>query len=79
MSSFEKRLETEIEYREGRVHPKHQVTDDEAYDTNIPTGQATAPVFEQKLKNFQLIEGSDANFVCKVNGLPRPHVSSLEE
>ena len=76
VSSFEQRLVSEIEYRDGRVAPQHHdANNKEAFDSNVPTGQAAAPVFDQQLSNFQLMEGSDATFVCKVSGNPRPFVS----
>lgn len=76
MSAFENRLQKELEYREGKVLPKHHYGDDtDAFDESIPINQALPPVFEQKPKNFQLIEGSDATFICRVNGKPMPNVS----
>ena len=75
MSSFEQRLLDEIDFREGKVAPNHHVTDDEAF---TDAQDAKAPGFEQRLKNYQLMEGSDATFVCKVNGNPLPHVSILK-
>ena len=75
MSTFEKRLTLEIEYRDGRVAPHQRADDKVAFDNSVPTGQAAAPVFSQKLKNFKLMEGSDSTFVCKVSGTPRPFVS----
>lgn len=80
VSHFEKRLTKEIEFRdEGKVHPKHFVREDkEAFDDSLPKEQVSIPTFEQKPKNFQLIEGADATFVCKVNATPLPNVSSFE-
>ena len=78
ITNFEKTLQTEIEYRDGRVHPKHHVPEDPtAFDDSIPSGTACAPKFEQPMQNFRLMEGSDATFVTKVSGMPRPHVSSI--
>ena len=78
VSHFEKRLTKEIEFREDKVHPKHFVREDkEAFDDSLSKDQVTVPGFEQKPKNSQLVEGSDATFVCKVNARPLPNVSSV--
>ena len=67
----------EIEFREGRLDPKHHIAEaKEAFDITVPLSQACAPIFEQKPKNFKLLEGSDATFVVKVTGNPTPHVST---
>jgi len=69
----------EVEFREGRLDPKHHVPEaKEAFDVNVPLAQACAPIFEQKPKNFKLLEGSDATFVIKVAGNPTPHVNIRE-
>ena len=73
VSSFEQRLLDEIDFREGRVAPQHHVTDSDAFRQ---VQEMAPPALEQVLKNFQLMEGSDATFVCKVNGNPMPNVSS---
>lgn len=70
----------EIEYREGKVR-LHSETETE-YDSEQPEEkvsptQTQAPQVQQPLKDFRLIEGSDATFVCKVSGRPRPKVSGL--
>ena len=75
MSTFETRLQKEVDFRDGKVDPKHYTSDDEAFDSRVPRDQAQQPVFSQKPKNFQLMEGADATFVCKVEGFPRPNVS----
>lgn len=80
MSSFEQRLMREIEYREGKVR-LHSETETE-YDSEQPeekvsSTQTQAPQVQQPLKDFRLIEGSDATFVCKVSGRPRPKVSGF--
>jgi hypothetical protein len=72
--AFENRLQKELEYHEGRLLPKYRDETD-AFDDSIPINQAMPPVFEQKPKNFKLIEGSDATFICRVNGKPVPNVS----
>ena len=75
MSAFEKRLVKEIELREGRYRPvMPAVSDSEAFEETVPLMQCCPPKFEQKLNNFQLMEGSDATFVCKVSGNPKPKV-----
>ena len=74
MSAFEKRLVKEIELREGRYRPVMPVSDSEAFEETVPLMQCCPPKFEQKLNNFQLMEGSDATFVCKVSGNPKPKV-----
>ena len=67
----------EVEFREGRIDPRSipSVHDREALDPSIPMDATRMPRIEQPLKNFQLMEGSDATFVCKVSGNPRPNVS----
>ena len=77
MSSFEQRLMQEIEYREGKVRLASETETE--YDTDQPeekvaATQAYAPQIQQPLKDFCLMEGSDATFVCKVTGRPRPKV-----
>ena len=64
----------EIQYREGRVQAP-PAADRAAFDESIPLSEAHAPTVEQALKNFQLMEGSDATFVCKMAGNPYPNVS----
>lgn len=77
VSHFEKRLTKEIEFREGKVHPKHFVKEDnDAFDDALTKEQVSVPAFGQKPKNFQLVEGADATFVCKVDAKPLPNVSS---
>ena len=77
VSSFEQRLMQEIEYREGKVRLASETETE--YDTDQPeekvsATQAYAPQIHQSLKDFRLMEGSDATFVCKVTGRPRPKV-----
>lgn len=74
VSSFEQRLIQEIDFREGKVAPQHHEPNNQAFTSVL---DSKAPVFEQKLRNFQLMEGSDATFVCKVTAAPLPHVSTL--
>ena len=74
MSAFEKRLMKEIQYREGRVQPP-PAADRSAFDESIPLAEAHTPSVEQTLKDFKLMEGSDATFVCKIVGTPFPNVS----
>lgn len=79
VSHFEKRLSKEIEFREDKVHPKHYVREDkDAFDDSLSKEQVSVPAFEQKPKNYQLLEGADATFVCKVNATPLPNVSSFQ-
>ncbi len=71
---------TEIEYREGKV--RFQSETETEYDTDQPEEQVGAaqiipPQISQPLKDFRLIEGSDATFVCKITGRPRPKVSEV--
>ncbi len=79
MSHFEKRLMKEVEFREGRIDPRSipSVHDREALDPSIPMDATRSPRVEQPLQNFQLMEGSDATFVARVSGNPRPNVSLL--
>ena len=74
VSAFEKRLVKEIELREGKYQPPMPASDTEAFEESVPLMQCKPPKFEQKLSNFQLMEGSDATFVCKVSGNPKPKV-----
>ena len=77
VSSFEQRLQNEVAYRDGKVDPRQMPLapmDHEAFDESS-MANAFAPRFEQKLQNFKLIEGSDATFVTRVVGHPRPSVS----
>jgi hypothetical protein len=67
----------EIQYREGKVRLASETETE--YDTDQPeekvtSTQACPPQVLQPLKDFRLIEGSDATFVCKVSGRPRPKV-----
>ena len=64
----------EIQYREGRVQPP-PATDRTTFEDSVPLTDAKPPSIEQALKNFQLMEGSDATFVCKVAANPFPNVS----
>ena len=78
VSHFEKVLEQEVAYRDGRVDPHGmQLPSDaeEAFDANAV--EACPPRIEQRLSNFKLMEGSDATFVCLVSGHPRPTVSKM--
>ena len=78
VSHFETRLMKEVEYREGRIDPRSIGYDDrEAFDYTVPMEATRIPRIEQGLKNFQLMEGSDATFVCKVSGVPKPNVSQI--
>jgi len=75
VSAFEKRLMKEIELREGRYQPPVMpASDTEAFEESVPLMQCKPPRFDQKLSDFQLMEGSDATFVCKVSGNPKPKV-----
>ena len=78
VSAFEKRLMKEIELREGRYQPPVMpASDTEAFEESVPLMQCKPPRFDQKLSDFQLMEGSDATFVCKVSGNPKPKVSVM--
>lgn len=71
---------TEIEYREGKIRFNSETETE--YDTDQPEDrvgptQTMAPQISQTLKDFRLIEGSDATFVCKIIGRPRPKVSVI--
>ena len=78
VSSFETRLQKEVDFRDGKIDPKHYTSDDEAFDSGVPRDQTRQPVFSQKPKNFQLMQGTDATFVCKIEGFPRPNVSGSD-
>lgn len=56
-------------------------TSQSEYESEVdrsPREPPSAPQIVQKLKNFRLIEGSDATFVCRVTGKPRPKVGSSQ-
>lgn len=70
VSTSEMRLQKEVDYRDNLT------SDDEAF--GVSKDDTKTPVFSQKPKNFQLMDGADATFVCKVEGNPRPNVSHEE-
>ena len=78
MSTFERRLEKEVKFREGKVLPPTTPPPGAlaAFDQDIPLTEAHRPVFEQKLQNFRLMEGADVTFVCKVDAHPMPQVQA---
>lgn len=80
VSKFEKCLTKEIEFRADKVHPPKDFAreDKEAFDDTPAKEPVSVPAFYQKLENFQLVEGADATFVCKVNARPLPQVSTFQ-
>lgn len=52
-------------------------TETSEYDSEVPDSMApdSAPQIIQAMKDFRLIEGADATFVCRIIGKPRPKVS----
>ncbi|XP_029465550.1 myopalladin isoform X5 [Rhinatrema bivittatum] len=72
ISNFEQRLMNEIEFRLERT-PVDE-SDDEIQHDEIPTGKCIAPIFDQRLKHFRVVEGSAVTFTCKVVGIPVPKV-----
>lgn len=74
-SPFEDRLRQEIHYREGKVRFASE-TETSEYDSEVPDAMApdSAPQILQPMKDFRLIEGADATFVCRIIGKPRPKV-----
>ena len=73
MSSFEQRLMKEIEFREGKISVVYSEPED--MDVVVPMRESQSPHFLQRLRDFKLIEGSDATFVAKLSGYPKPRVS----
>ncbi|XP_076830186.1 myopalladin [Brachyhypopomus gauderio] len=72
ISNFEQRLMNEIEFHLARTPVEE--SDDEIQHDEIPTGKCIAPLFDQKLKNFRVMEGGPMTFTCKVVGIPIPKV-----
>ncbi|XP_035387306.1 myopalladin isoform X1 [Electrophorus electricus] len=72
ISNFEQRLMNEIEFHLERTPVEE--SDDEIQHDEIPTGKCIAPLFDQKLKNFRVMEGVPVTFTCKVVGIPIPKV-----
>lgn len=63
-------------YKDGRIKFSSE-TETSEYESEQPEERPPppqAPQITQKLKNFRLLEGSDATFVCRVVGRPRPKV-----
>ena len=75
VSHFEKRLQEEIDFREGKTPAHYPVQDNQALQDTSPAAPPSVPIFDQQMNNFKLMEGSDATFVCKVRGNPTPNVS----
>ena len=76
-SHFEERLREEIQYRDGKVRFTSD-TETSEYDSEVPDDRFTQnfpPEITQKMKDFHLIEGADATFVCRIMGKPRPKVA----
>ena len=76
VSSFEDRLKEEIQYRDGKVKFASE-TETSEYDTDVTENALAAdmpPQIVQRMKDFHLIEGADATFVCRILGKPRPKV-----
>ena len=75
VSKFEERLMQEVQFREGKFRRPAEMSEDEvAFDEHMPVLETKPPKIEQKLKNIKMMEGSDATFVCKIKGHPRPKV-----
>jgi len=68
----------EIQFREGKVKFSSETEtsecDSEQPETPLMPTHYQPPEILQHPKDFRLIEGSDATFVCKVTGRPRPKV-----
>lgn len=76
---FEQRLMSENYMRDGHIKISSETEtseyESELTDDRAPPAPPASPTIIQKLKDFRLIEGSDATFVCRVTGRPRPKVS----
>uniref|UniRef100_A0A8D0GAM8 Myopalladin n=1 Tax=Sphenodon punctatus TaxID=8508 RepID=A0A8D0GAM8_SPHPU len=72
ISSFEQRLMNEIGFRLERT-PVDE-SDDEIQHDEIPTGKCIAPIFDKRLKNFRVMEGTPVTFTCKMVGIPVPKI-----
>ena len=77
-SGFEESLMKKDYYKDGRVKFSSETeTSQSEYDSEAdrsPRSQPSPPMISQPLKDFRLMEGSDATFVCKITGNPRPKV-----
>lgn len=67
----------DISYRDGKI--RFQSETETEYDTDQPEEKVAPsamqkPVFVVSLKNFKLMEGADATFVCRLTGRPKPKV-----
>lgn len=66
-------------YKEGHIKFSSE-TETSEYESDVTTDrvQPSAPAppkIVQELKDFRLLEGSDATFVCRITGRPRPKVA----
>ncbi|XP_060064415.1 titin-like, partial [Ylistrum balloti] len=76
---FEQRLMSENYMRDGHIKISSETEtseyESELQDDRGPPAPPASPAIIQKLKDFRLIEGSDATFVCRVTGRPRPKIA----
>ncbi|KAK3083136.1 hypothetical protein FSP39_014900 [Pinctada imbricata] len=79
-SGFEESLmQKDYVKKDGRIKFSSETeTSQSEYESEVdrsPMAQPTPPQITQKLKDFRLMEGSDATFVCRITGRPRPKVA----
>ncbi|VDI56857.1 titin [Mytilus galloprovincialis] len=78
-TGFEQSLMQRQFYKEGHIKFSSE-TETSEYESDVTTDrvQPSAPAppkIVQELKDFRLLEGSDATFVCRITGRPRPKVA----
>lgn len=80
-AGFEERLRQQNYIKDGRVKFSSETeTSQSEYESEIdrsPVAQPSPPQISQRLKDFRLMEGSDATFVCRISGRPRPKVGTM--
>ncbi|XP_013393635.1 titin [Lingula anatina] len=80
VSKFEERLMTEIDVRDGRTTSASEAEyESEPLDRSVSDRLAKAPEIVTSMKNFKLMEGNDATFVCRVTSHPRPKIQWFKD
>ena len=66
-------------YKDGRIKfsSETETSEDESEvaEDRLQQSVPAPPKIVQELKDFRLMEGSDATFVCRITGRPRPKVA----
>lgn len=77
-AGFEEKLKQQNYIKDGKVKFSSETeTSQSEYESELdrsPVAQPSPPQITQRLKDFRLMEGSDATFVCRISGRPRPKV-----